>query len=660
MLFFQVFLLGGYAYAHLLACHLSPRYQALLHLSLVVCSLVFLPITPGDTWKPDGNENPMLAIVLLLLVTIGAPFLLVSASGPLLQHWFNRTHPTLSPYRLYALSNLGSLLGLISYPFFVEPQLGLSTQTFLWSAGYGLYAVIVAWSAITLFRFTTRNDSSENPGYLAGTKLRLPERLLTLALAACGSVVLLASTNQICRDIAVIPFLWVLPLSLYLISFMLCFDHPRWYNRRVWIPVLWTSLSAVVYLLNQDYGDVEMNLYLQIFIYSAALFACCMVCHGELVRLKPSAEYLTSFYLMVALGGALGGVFVNLAAPLLFKGYWEFHGGLVATVVLLGLCLFRTMEPLRSPLVLWSGRILWIGGIGALVGFLGLHIQEQQESNILTKRNFYGVLRVNEVDLETEFATRFLYHGRITHGEQFLIPELRSYPRAYYGPKSGISLAIRRHPQYFSVNNRENGGRQEGLHVGNIGLGVGTIAAYSRPGDTYRFYEINPDVDRIAREYFTLLKDAKGAQQVVLGDGRISLERELVNNNRQQFDVLAVDAFSGDGIPIHLLTREAFALYWEHLRPDGILALHITNYHFDFSPVIRALARELGKRAVWIADAGDAQKGNYYSDWVLVTSNKTFLKDPYVYSRFEPWPTLRHREILWTDDYSNLFGVVAP
>jgi len=660
MLFFQVFLLGGYAYAHLLASHLSPRYQAILHLSLVVCSLVFLPITPEDTWKPDGNENPMLTIVLLLLVTIGVPFLLVSASGPLLQHWFNRTHPTLSPYRLYALSNLGSLLGLVSYPFFVEPQLGLSAQTFLWSAGYGLYAVIVTWSAITLFRFTTRNDSSENPGYLAGTKLRLPERLLTLALAACGSVVLLASTNQICRDIAVIPFLWVLPLSLYLISFMLCFDHPRWYNRRVWIPVLWTSLSAVVYLLNQDYGDVEMNLYLQIFIYSAALFACCMVCHGELVRLKPSAEYLTSFYLMVALGGALGGVFVNLAAPLLFKGYWEFHGGLVATVVLLGFCLFRTMEPLRSPLVLWSGRILWIGGIGALVGFLGLHIHEQQESNILTKRNFYGVLRVSEVDIGTEFATRFLYHGRITHGEQFLTPQLRSYPRAYYGPNSGISLAIRRHPQYFSVNNREDRARPGGLHVGNIGLGVGTIAAYSRPGDTYRFYEINPDVDWVSREYFTHLKDAKGAHQVVLGDGRISLERELVNNNRQQFDVLAVDAFSGDGIPIHLLTREAFALYWEHLRPGGILAFHITNYHFDFSPVIRTLARELGKRAVWIKDSGDPQRGNYHSDWVLVTSNETFLKDPFVYSRIEPWPTLRQREILWTDDYSNLFGVVAP
>ncbi len=658
MLFFQVFLLGGYLYAHLLASHLSPRYQALLHLSLVVCSLVFLPITPEDTWKPDGNENPMLAIVLLLLVTIGAPFLLVSASGPLLQHWFNRIHPTLSPYRLYALSNLGSLLGLVSYPFFVEPQLGLSTQTFLWSTGYSLYVVLVAWSAITLFRFATQNDSSENPGYLTGTKLCLIERLLTLALAACGSVVLLASTNQICRDIAVIPFLWVLPLSLYLISFILCFDHPRWYDRRVWVPLLLTSLSAVGYLLLQDYAETEMNLYFQIFIYSAALFACCMACHGELVRLKPSADYLTSFYLMIALGGALGGVFVNLVAPVLFKGYWEFHLGLVATLMLLGLCLYRTMEPLRSSLVLWSGGILWVGGIVAFAGFLGLHIQEQQASTILTQRNFYGVLRVNEVDIGTEFASRFLYHGRISHGRQFLTPRRLSYPTAYYGPFSGISLAISRHPQQLRLNKLEDRAQQGGLHVGNIGLGVGTIAAYSKPGDTYRFYEINPDVDWIAREYFTYLKDAKGAHRVVLGDGRISLERELANNTRQQFDILSVDAFSGDGIPVHLLTIEAFTLYWEHLKPDGILALHITNLHFDLSPVVRALAREFGKQALWIKDMADRERGNNLSEWVLVTSNQTFLKDPFVNFRIAPWTTLT--ELLWTDDYSNLFGVVAP
>ncbi len=661
MLFFQVSLLGGYLYAHLLASHVSPRYQAFIHLGLVVGSLVVLPITPAETWKPDGSENPMLAIVLLLLGTIGAPFLLVSGSGPLLQHWFNRIHPTLSPYRLYALSNFGSLLGLVSYPFFVEPQLGLRTQTVLWSAGYGLYAVLVAWGAIMLYQSVPKKEAFESSGAAPeGTTLGLPESLLTLSLAACGSVVLLASTNQICRDIAVIPFLWVLPLSLYLISFILCFDHPRWYDRRVWVPLLLVSLSAVVYLLLQDYGAVEMNVYLQIAIYSAALLACCMACHGELVRLKPSAEHLTSFYLMIALGGAVGGVFVNLVAPVLFKGYWEFHGGLVATVVLLGLCLFRERETPQHPFMWWAGRIVWIGGIAALVGFLGLHIQEQQKSNILTKRNFYGVLRVNEVDVGEEFATRFLYHGRITHGEQFLTPGLQAYPRAYYGPNSGISLAIRLHPQYFAMTNQAGTVQPQGIHVGNIGLGVGTIATYSRPGDTYRFFEINPDVDWIAREYFTHLKDAKGGLQVILGDGRISLERELANNTRQQFDVLAVDAFSGDGIPVHLLTREAFALYWEHLRPDGILAFHITNYHFDFSPVIRALAQELDKEALWIKDAGDPQRGNYISDWVLVTSNQTFLKDPFVFTRIRPWPSAKRKEIVWTDDYSNLFGVVAP
>ena len=273
MLFFQVFLLVGYAYAHLLASHLSPRHQALVHLGLVVCSLVFLPITPGDGWKPDGTQNPMLAIILLLMVTIGVPFLLISASGPLLQHWFNRVHPTVSPYRLFALSNLGSLLGLVSYPFFIEPQMGLRTQTFFWSAGYGLYAVMCAWGARPLFRLATRSGFSENPESRTDTKLRRPERLLTLALAACGSVVLLASTNQICRDIAVIPFLWVLPLGLYLISFILCFDHPRWYDRRIWVPVLLVLLSAVVYLLHQEYAETEINLYLQIFIYSAVLFA---------------------------------------------------------------------------------------------------------------------------------------------------------------------------------------------------------------------------------------------------------------------------------------------------------------------------------------------------------------------------------------------------
>jgi hypothetical protein len=658
MLFFQVFLLVGYAYAHFLASHFSPRYQALVHLGLVICSLAFLPITPGDAWKPDSTQDPMVAIILLLLATIGAPFFLLSASGPLLQHWFHSVHPTMSPYRLFALSNFGSLLGLVSYPFFVEPQLGLQMQTLFWSAGYGLYAVICVWGARPLFRVATRSRPFENPEFQRSKKPRLPEKLLTLALAGCGSVVLLASTNQICRDIAVIPFLWILPLSLYLISFILCFDHSRWYDRRIWVPGLLASLFSVVYLLLQESGDTEINVYLQITLYSAAIFACCMTCHGELARLKPPSKYLTSFYLMIALGGALGGVFVNLVAPILFQGYWEFHLGLVATLVLLALCLERTRKPLPSPLMRWSERIFWIGVIAALCGFLGLHIQEQQKSNILTTRNFYGVLRVNEADKGKTFVSRFLYHGRISHGRQFLASGQRAYPTAYYGPFSGISLAITRHPERLRLNKLEVGDRQEGLHVGTIGLGVGTIATYSRPADTYRFYEINPEVDRIARQYFTYLKDAKGVQQVVLGDGRIALERELENQQPQQFDILAVDAFSGDAIPVHLLTKEAFALYWAHLQPDGILAFHISNRHFDFSPVIRALAQGFGKQALWIKDVADQEKGNSYSDWVLITNNQSFLKDPFVNFRITPWPTLH--QILWTDDYSNLFQVVAP
>ena len=603
----------------------------------------------------------MLVIVLLLSVTIGIPFLVVSASGPLLQHWLSLARPSFSPYRLYALSNFGSFLGLISYPFFVEPRLGLRNQTILWSVGYALYALICVWCAMPLFQHRNRIQSSANFSEPIDSAPRRPEQILILALAACGSLVLLASTNQICRDIAVIPFLWVLPLSLYLTSFIVCFGYPRVYNRYLWTPVLLISLSAVVYLLHQDYADQETDLYLQIVIYSASLFACCMACHGELFRLKPSAQHLTSYYLMIALGGALGGMFVNLIAPVLFKGYWEYHGGLVATVALLGICVFWKIETPRSPLILLSGKLIWVGTIIALMGVLILHIQDQEKDSVLTKRNFYGILRVTETDKGTEFASRALYHGRITHGEQFLIPQLRPYPRAYYGPTSGVSLAINRHPQQFIGWNNPNAAPQErGMHIGAIGLGVGTIATYARPEDIYRFYEINPDVDRVAREYFNYLKDSKGKTSVIIGDGRISLERELRDQDRPKFDIIVVDAFSGDAIPMHLLTREAFALYWIHLKPTGILALHITNNHLDFSPVVRALSREIGKEAVWIKDFGNQERGTYYSDWYLVTNNQIFLNDPFVLGRIEPWPTLTPREILWTDDYSNLFQIVTP
>jgi hypothetical protein len=668
MLFFQVFLLGGYAYAHFLANMFSIRGQVFIHVLLLVCSLLFLPIIPQEHWKFQGPEDPMLRIVALLSVTIGGPFLLISASGPLLQYWFSKAHPTRSPYRLYALSNLGSLLGLLSYPFVIEPHLGLKTQTWFWSWGYGIYAAMCAWAAIPLLQTSTQPGTPARIQASEDDKPKFSDRLLTLLLPACGSVLLLASTNQICRDVAVIPFLWVLPLSLYLGSFIVCFDHARWYDRRVWVPVLMISVASVVYLLHQDYGENEIHVYVQIGIYSAALFACCMICHGELVRLKPPPRYLTSFYLMIALGGALGSIMVNVGAPLLFKGYWEFHAGLIATVLLLGICIFRKTEGVIFLLPVWAGRLLWMGSLGVLTTFLWWHIQEQQYTSILTKRNFYGVLRVYESDSGTSDAVRALYHGRISHGEQFLDSTRRTIPRTYYGPHSGISLAVQRHPRQVGRDPQGVDTVPPGLHVGIVGLGVGTIAAYSRPGDQYRFYEIDPHVDVISQEYFTYRQDAQGKIQIILGDGRISLERELGNNDPQLFDVLALDAFTSDAVPVHLLTKEAFTLYWKHLRPDGVLAVNISNHHVDLSPVVRVLAREVGKQAIWIEDYGEEEeeevseeeRRTYPNDWVLVTSNQEFLEDEEIKTHISPWPSEVPREILWTDDYSNLFKVIKP
>ncbi len=664
LLFFQVLLLAGYTYSHLLASFLTPRRQLITHITLLGLSFVFLPITPGEALKPDGHQDPVYGIITLLLFTVGAPYLLVSASGPLFQHLFSRSHPGVSPYRLYALSNLGSLLGLLIYPFVLELYLPLSMQTVLWSIGYGLYASVCGWCAISMFRLPTEPASIDRPSRQDGEKASSENKLLWLLLSACGSVVLLASTNQMSQDVAVIPFLWILPLSLYLISFIICFDNTRWYHRAVWVPLLLLSMSAVVYLLHQDYAGERMDLFLQITIYSAALFTCCMICHGELVRLKPPSSGLTSFYLLVALGGALGGGFVNLVAPYLFDGYWELHVGLMGTCVLSGLCIFRKIKMAGSSEDQLTGLVSWATGAVMLIVVLNLHIRESKTASIVARRNFYGVLNVYEHPGDENTHMHSLYNGRINHGNQYQSGELRLRPTTYFGFTSGIGLAIRYHPMRrppissaAGISSASSPGKR-GLHVGGIGLGTGTIAAYSRKGDTFRFYEINPEVVKISRKFFTYLKDAAGDEAVILGDGRISLERELRDGGPQQFDVLAVDAFSGDAIPIHLLTEEAFDLYWKHLRPDGILAVHISNLYLDLSSVVRVLARKYEKQAVFISDEANTAPGTDNSDWVLITNNEEFLNCKDIKSCITPWTTAEPKPVLWTDDYSNLLRVI--
>ena len=656
MLFFQVGLLVGYTYAHLLVSRLRdrPRWQAGIHLAILGISILVLPITPPDSLKPTGAEiSPVGGIVRLLFFTVGLPYVVISASGPLLQHWFVSVAKGKSPYRLYAVSNFGSLLGLLTYPLFFEPNLRLGQQTGLWSGAYGVYALLACVCAWMFVKSPTVGSEDDTV-----TDTAIPprppglDRILWVALAACGSLLLLAITNQMCQDVAVVPFLWVLPLSLYLTTFIVAFDHARWYFRPFWIPLATVSIAALVYLLNQDFAESELHILVQIAIYAVALFAGCMVCHGEMVRLKPHPRYLTLFYLAVSLGGALGGVFVGLVAPRIFSSYWELHTGLVAVAGLAGFCLFRDLRRSKvRPVYVNAGGAFWIAGIITMGFFLGMHISDVREDAIRTIRGFYGVLRVYEGDVQTEDHWRALYHGRISHGRQFLNEQYRRSPFTYYGEESGPGILFRYHP------NRRDLARPLPIKFGVVGLGIGTLAAFAEAGDTVRIYEINSQVEDLARSYFTYLEDCEGDESVVLGDARILLEQELATGGNQQFDVLFVDAFSGDSIPIHLLTREAIDLYFSHLKINGVLLVHITNLHLDLSAPVRTLARELGKETLLIEHDPEFWD-EYYSRWVLITDNRELLDAIETDDWSTPWESAASREILWTDDYCNLLQVI--
>ena len=654
MLSFQVLLLVGYSYAHLIAGWLAPRRQGVLHIVLLAASILVLPIIPEETWKPLGDESPTWRIMLLLSACIGGPYLLLSATGPLLQSWFSRTHAGRSPYRLYALSNLGSLIALVSYPFAFEPLWRLTDQAWGWSIAYVVFTIFCGFCAVSIARLggasvarqtdepATPQEAIEPPGRF--------DQLLWLALAACGSVLLLATTSQMCQEVAVVPFLWVLPLSLYLVTFIICFDNEQWYRRSWFAIFLVIAVSGACCVL---FAGAGFPFLLQILVYSTVMFICCMVCHGELVRLKPHPRYLTKFYLMIAAGGALGGVLTTLAAPAVFTDYLEYHLGLAACCLLLLVCVYRDPRGIISsskPVYSWAVAITLFT---ALLITLGIQAFTYPSKVIARSRNFYGTLRVAEFTDDNHKAYYSLRHGRIVHGFQFLEDKWRHLPTSYYGPESGAGLAVRFHPRRL-----EDGVGISPLRIGVIGLGVGTMAAYGQPGDTIRFYEINPDVIRMSDEYFSYRKDSKAEVDIVLGDARISLERQLRETGSEEFDVLVVDAFSSDSIPMHLLTRECFELYRKHLKPDGILAIHISNRHLDLGPLVRGQAAELGYEAVYFDTDADEEKGVDTADWVLVTNNREFLDAAEVKKIETPWSEDSPSPVVWTDDFSNLFELI--
>ncbi len=630
MLFFQIALLGGYLYAHWSVRTLKPRTQAWLHTALLAASLLLLPVAPSPSWKPSGPEDPILRIIALLTVSIGLPYFLLSTTSPLIQAWYSRKYRSALPYRLFALSNFASLIGLLAYPVLIEPYVTLRRQSLGWSAAFAVFAALgIAAAYASRGEATGSCESPEQEKEGAGCrKPGILDQLFWLVLACCASTLLLSVTNHLTQNVASVPFLWILPLSLYLLTFILTFDFERIYNPRVfsWLMVL--ALGGMAYGL--IFWTSHTNLKLVIPVFCAGLFVCCMFCHGELVKRKPAPRHLTSFYLMLSIGGALGGLLVGLVAPRLLPAYFE----LPVTLMLCSVLLLVVIEYRRSWVLL---AVSWAIATSVILAS-GYYIHAYRKSATVMVRNFYGGLRVNEYNRGTVDELRMLIHGTVTHGMQYTAPDRRKELISYYGPGTGIYLAakhLRRSP----------------LRVGVIGLGAGSLAAYARPGDVFRFYEINPLIVKLAWDEFTFLGDCRGRVSIILGDGRLSLEQE----RSQNYDLLIVDAFSGDAIPVHLLTREAIELYFRHLKPGGILALHITNTHLNLEPVVEKLSTSLGKHAVLVATESDEKRNIYRARWALLTTH--VLASPEIRRASSQ---LEHRSDIgvWTDDYNNLFQIL--
>ena len=731
LFFFQTTLLAGYAYAHGSVGRFSLRAQSLIHVAVISGSLLLMsfaayfwpsPITPGSWWKPQSGEIAVWLILRLLLVSVGVAVTILATTGPLMQHWFTRAYPGQSPYRLYALSNAGSLLGLLSYPALIERWLRLNTQAWLWCGGYAVYALAAIALALKMSRSGSDPDGITNaaPATIATEKATPPAlntKLQWFSLSALGSLMLLAISRFITADLAPVPLLWMLPLAVYLLSFVICFDHPRWYRPGLFHPFL---LAAAVFTL-MFYRGLGLHLWMFIAGFLVTEFACCMFCHGELYRRRPQPEHLTAFYLMIALGGVAGSAFVNLVAPFVFMGNWEMHFGIGASLVAMAAVAVTDQHSWanrKNPFIA-IGLGLWImlmacfwlssdtdslkhflshgvwatltvatlicsalafrstgfgtllaeqakqltrwtlfGAVGAASMMLIWAGTSQYRHASWANRNFYGTLYITEKQMpDTRFNAYVFTHSSTMHGLQFASPDLRGYPTMYYNKTSGIGLLLLNFP-------RSSG--SHGLRLGGIGLGAGTLATYGMPGDVFRFYEIDPEVVRVASGkygYFSFLSDSKAHVEVIDGDGRISLERELVQGKPQAYDVLAVDAFNGDAVPVHLLTREAFELYLSHLRDEhSVIAVHVTNRAVELASVVAAEAQHFGLNLLYVNAPGITNQTIpdgviYPNQWILLSRSKEALLAPELVKASSPLK-LRKGLHFWTDDQNNLLQIL--
>jgi len=643
MVFFQVLLLGGYAYSHFITRRLQPRTQAQLHIALLAVSLAFLPIVPRDWLKPTGGQDAALTIIVLLGVTIGLPYFLLSSTGPLVQKWVAHRFPERTVYRLFALSNFGSLLGLLAFPFVIEPFANSRTQSYVWSGAYTLFVLACAMTAWQSARSANRSAFAVTAPTADERSPLISDYLLWLAFAALGSVLLLASTSHITQNITSVPFLWVLPLTLYLLTFVLAFEGRGgrgWYDPRWGIYTALAFAVAMAAGLSASRGVLDISLAVP--LYCLGVFFGCLFCHGELAQRKPAPQYLTQFYLSLSAGGAIGGLFVGLVAPRIFPAYYELPLALAALASLAILAAW-TNRQLIGPWVV-STTLTALAASIATTYYAWYYFDFLRGDVILMQRNFYGALRVRQQGVG-EHQVRRLLHGVILHGEQLTMSPERLEPGSYYARSSGVGLAI--------ASKQATGP----VRIGVVGLGAGTLSAYGRAGDTVRFYELDPDVVKISHSQFTYLNSSPATLQFVIGDARLSMERELAARTPQRYDVLAIDAFSSDSIPVHLITREAIEVYRRELAPNGIVAVHISNRFLDLKPVLANIGAATGMTVRLVSDSPADETGASSTDWVLLAESELPFSHPKLSDRVEPIepdPALS----LWTDQFNNLLEVL--
>jgi spermidine synthase len=625
LVFFQGALLCGYLYADFVARRGGRAWIAvhvLLLLVAVMSAWVWALGWLGSGW---AASSPVVGIFARLTLWIGVPFLLLAATSPLLQAWVARLGRV--PYRLFGLSNLASLLALLAYPTVVEPYLTLQTQRLLWSAGvtvFALLAGIVAWR-------THEEPVASSTITGDGAASRRRTKLLWFLLPMVSAMQLSAVTEHLTVNVAAIPLLWILPLSVYLATFVVAFEFGRSLPRHDLLGLLVVLLVGLgSFVSHPDMGLRGVAVGIGLFLLE--LLVACMFCHSELYGLRPQrADEVTRFYLTIAAGGAAGAFLVGIVAPLVFHADYDLSITFAFTgLLVLAICWGEGTKQ----------RLLWGVASLLLLFFLSSLRFAPGRRVLYSTRNFYGALRVTDTLTAKGDELRTLMHGTVTHGTQMFTPELQRVPTTYYGRDSGLGLALR-----LCCGDRAR-------RIGVVGLGAGTLAAYGRPGDQMRFYEINPAVRPIAQNLFAYLRDSAATISIAEGDARASLAAEPA----QGFDVLAIDAFSGDAIPLHLLTVQALAIYRKHLAPGGVLAFHVSNRYVDLVPELAELANSAGMEAREVMNEEDEPDGKWVSTWVLLTTNDDLLRAREMAKAH--MPARRAGVRAWTDDYSSLLPLI--